>query len=130
MRIIKCDRCGCEIPKSTMVGYVSVRQKEVVTGALIGENPYEQWDLCDECMNAVKCFIKKTTEKPAAETKKPVKPFDAGGAQALRDRGWSLQRIADEMGVAVSTVAKHTKPGKPKKEFPHEWAESEPDLKR
>lgn len=42
--------------------------------------------------------------KPRHSTKKVQ--FDLGKAKALRDAGWSNAKIADEMRVSISTVAR------------------------
>lgn len=44
-------------------------------------------------------------EKP----KKTRKPFDTGNLGALRRAGWSVAKIADEMGVSEQTVRNHMK---------------------
>lgn len=41
--------------------------------------------------------------------KKQQKPFDIGKAKALREAGWTLAAIADEMQVSQPTIAKHLK---------------------
>lgn len=55
---------------------------------------------------------------PEEDTSKPVrvkpnprkrKAFDVGKAKALRDAGWSVAKIADEMRVSEPTVRKHLK---------------------
>lgn len=50
--------------------------------------------------------IKSTA--PAAKPKKR-KPFDTGKMKALLDGGWSIPKIADEMGVTQSTIYNHMK---------------------
>lgn len=42
------------------------------------------------------------TPEPAVKTKR--KPLDMGKVQALRNAGWSLKKIADEMGVSDVTI--------------------------
>lgn len=44
---------------------------------------------------------KKTEEK---KTEPKPKPFDTGKLKALLDGGWSVAKIADEMGVSVQTI--------------------------
>ena len=51
----------------------------------------------------------KTTDKPEAVSEKKTKkrgrkPFDIGKAKACKDAGWSVAKIADEMGVSEQTV--------------------------
>ena len=44
--------------------------------------------------------------KPVKEEPKR-KPLDDGKIKALRKAGWSLEKIADEMGVSAQTVSNH-----------------------
>ena len=57
MRKITCDRCGAEIPKGTPPGYVCIQHE--VDGALVGDNPFEGWDLCEGCLKEIIAFIDK-----------------------------------------------------------------------
>ena len=45
---------------------------------------------------------KKAVKKPTAPKRKPL---DMGKARALREAGWSLKQIGDEMGVSPQTIA-------------------------
>ena len=47
---------------------------------------------------------KKEPEKVPAK-KRGRKPFDVGKAKACREAGWSIAKIADEMGVSTATVS-------------------------
>ena len=52
---------------------------------------------------------KKPGPKPKAKAKKPgpkKKPLDTGKLGALRKAGWSIAKIADEMGVSAPTIRK------------------------
>lgn len=65
------------------------------------------------------------TEPERTETEQPVKdqpapeqtrtrrggrkPFDTGKMKALLKAGWSIAKIADEMGVTEATIRKHCK---------------------
>ena len=97
-------------------------------------------DLCEDCARALNAFIyppeteaeeapeqdpeekeepfvpKKLTDKLKKDLIKEKKPhptkkkLDIGKVRALRDAGWSLKKIAEEMGVASpQTIAKHLK---------------------
>lgn len=154
MRIIKCDRCGADIPSEHYdnVGSVGVWWRGIYEGSA-GPNPFNGWDLCDKCMEEVECFIRTpdawisredhevlmtklaTREKKYQEIldsvdagKKNGKRWDVGKAQALRDAGWTLEEIAKEVGVTMKTIYANTTPRKARKKYPNEWAEHEPDL--
>lgn len=47
---------------------------------------------------------KKTEEKKTEPKKSEPKPFDTGKLKALLNGGWSVAKIADEMGVSVQTI--------------------------
>lgn len=47
--------------------------------------------------------------------------FDAGKAQALRDAGWTVKKIAEEMKVCTATVYNNTHPAAPRKRKPLEF---------
>lgn len=49
--------------------------------------------------------------KPVKEEPKR-KPLDDGKIKALRKAGWSLEKIADEMGCSAQTVSNHLKGAK------------------
>ena len=51
MRKITCDRCGAEIPKGTPPGYICIQHE--VDGTLVGDNPFEGWDFCEDCMKSI-----------------------------------------------------------------------------
>lgn len=48
----------------------------------------------------------KSTQEPA-EKKPSVRKFDTGKMNALLKAGWSVPKIADEMGVSAPTVRKY-----------------------
>ena len=45
---------------------------------------------------------KKTAKKPATQKRRPL---DMGKVRALREAGWSLKQIGDEMGCSPQTIA-------------------------
>ena len=107
MRIIRCDRCGKEMSWNDVdnVGYVALRWKDIRTDELAGPNPYEDVELCEDCMRSISGFIEQKPE-PAAE---PGKGIDTGKIKALRDAGWTPKKIADELKVSPSTITYHLK---------------------
>ena len=148
MRIIKCDRCGKEIPDTQeQVGYVEINLRDIGTGDFIDENPFENWDLCDDCLREIhECITmppgkkakfeeiiesvdagKRKTKNPKNAGRKDQGPsIDVGKAQVLREAGWSVANIAAELKTTETTVYKWTHAPEPKKKKPLEWAESEP----
>lgn len=113
-----CDRCGKEIhgiicQLATLTFQAQEPETiETDTGA----------DLCYECFQAVDNAvlqeiqarnqirqIAEAKQKKLAETVGPKiekrKPLDMGKVRALRDAGWTLEKIADEMGVSAPTIS-------------------------
>lgn len=109
--IYVCDRCGKEVD-----------QKDLIQVTTSPKDPTESIsDLCPECyedfMKIIKDFM---NGKPAAaekkEEKKGVKKnggsrhriqLDLGKVGALRNAGWTIKAIADEMNVSLMTISKH-----------------------
>lgn len=53
---------------------------------------------------------KAKEQKPAVKRTGPKKkPFDTGKAVACYNAGWSIAKIADELGTSDPTVRKHLK---------------------
>lgn len=48
-------------------------------------------------------------ESPAPEKKKRNRGIDYGKIKALKDAGWTAEKIADEMKISVATVYNHSK---------------------
>lgn len=47
--------------------------------------------------------------EPKPQKTRGRKPFDTGKLKALRNAGWSVAKIADEMRVAEQTIRNHMK---------------------
>lgn len=80
---------------------VALREKAVV---LIAEN----------MVKFIPCAEKEekapAPEKPAPKAPaKKRKELDMGKVRALRVAGWTLEKIADEMGVSTNTIANRLK---------------------
>lgn len=105
MRVVRCDRCGKDIPIAgeRSVGYVSFSWRELHGDDLVDDNPYEKWDFCPECMAEIKACIEK--KDPAREAKpRKEKVIDKGKIDALWDAGWSEEMIAAEMKLTEKKV--------------------------
>ena len=89
--------------------------------------------ICDRCKNEVAESITevcgyelcdKFVTMGVPEREERTKKWDVGKAQALRDAGWTIEKIAEEIGVSAPTIVKNTTPAKPRKPRPHEWNEA------
>lgn len=108
-----CDSCGKEI---TSEEWYSVFYGQTNSESNVTKTQTLFEDICDDCMenlkamfqsgNLVKKMPVQSKGKPQAEPKKR-QPFDEGKARALRNAGWSLEKIAEEMKCTPSTVSYH-----------------------
>ena len=76
MRIIKCDRCGKEIPNGTRIGYIAMNWRAPSDDSLLEDNPYERMDFCPACMETIvkviDCGIEEAVEEePEAVEESP-----------------------------------------------------------
>lgn len=75
----------------------SIKPAEAVTSALMAAD--QQEDKAE-----VMAGLKKKCD-PAPKTGARRKDLDDGKIRALRKAGWTLEKIADEMGCSIQTVA-------------------------
>jgi len=123
MQITKCDRCGAEIEKTKSKFRVQIEDKMCLAEDEVIE------DLCDHCRNELCRFLSmadyywdthdpsggdlpaedqaRQQEKNDKEKKKgtPRRTVDYGKLLALRNAGWSLKKIAEEVHMTESGVS-------------------------
>lgn len=117
-----CDFCGGVInPDETIgaiiPGRIGYAHKFIANHDEDGERVLHYHDYCLENLLTMKYKGAETVEEPEAdpepkqEQRKPVKgkPVDTGKIGALAKRGWTPKAIADDMGIAESTVYNHLK---------------------
>ena len=110
-----CDKCGKEIPEGVSV--------QIIEGI----------DICAKCWPKMKAVLlewlnaeteKQTAKAAQADKQKAAAPkppaVDLGKMQALRDAGWSMEKIAEEMGCDKAFVKEHTHAPEKKKRYPLE----------
>ena len=84
---------------------VALRQKAVV---LIAENMVKFIPCVEKEEKQAKAPVpKKKAPDPRKQNNR--KELDMGKVKALRTAGWSLEKIADEMGVSAQTIANRLK---------------------
>lgn len=116
-----CDRCGKQITSDLI--HLGVRFIDPANGELVDE----EWgaELCRECSEIVDdATVKaiKMTQKPAPKKKPVNRPapnkvdIDMGKVFALREAGWSLDKIGEEFRVSGQTIANHITAYNKKKE--------------
>lgn len=74
MRIIECDRCHKRFKRDAKkTGYVNLDQRDIKTGGLEGNSEFDDWDICPDCMEKIRDFVRMVPpkeEKPKATIKK------------------------------------------------------------
>ena len=128
MRKVICDRCGRDISDYDNTGYISVVWRPVKGPDEMSENPYEDYDFCEDCLKDIVRVIdfkvvaapeEPENEEPGADpdpeeseviekiAQAPApkkKPIDKGKVGALARAGWPPKKIADEMGVSTQRI--------------------------
>lgn len=105
-----CDRCGKLIDGTVHVLAVHYYDHEVFSDLLDEE---EGAHLCEKCFELVDGAIMESiyNQKPKEEEKPKKKAggygkldLDLGKIAALRNAGWSFDKIGDELGVSGTTI--------------------------
>lgn len=104
--IYRCDHCNSVIETEG----VMLSRFNVIDGDGYGEARH----LCPECAERVAKWISCNGALTVAKEKahaggRPKVEIDIPKAKALRDAGWTLQNIADEMNVGKSVVQRALK---------------------
>ena len=106
-----CDKCGKPITKDVYRLYVGIVNPETDDAPECYElNGTGDRTFCSKCLAEIdkeiaKLVDEKVIEGPSKEKTKKKKPIDDGKIAALRDGGWSLGAIADELGCCPQTIA-------------------------
>lgn len=101
MRMIKCDRCGEEMPLFRD-GNMLPGWRFMQISCVDGEGPDSVYDLCDKCMAEIYPMLLEKKKQAAPAAKKRI---DKGKVGALADAGWTQEKIADEMGCSAQRVS-------------------------
>lgn len=68
MRVIECDRCHKRINKDARkTGYINLNQRDIKTGELEGNREFDDWDLCDDCMQKIRDFVRMMPTKESSK---------------------------------------------------------------
>ena len=100
MRIIECDRCHKRFNKDAKkTGYVNLDQRDIKTGELEGNREFDDWDVCDDCMQKIREFVRmvppvrQEPDRPGSNVPKqhnprslPCRPHDICGTGADDER--------------------------------------------
>lgn len=126
-----CDRCGADMSRERVLGYISLNTKDKAEKELREDNEFEKWHFCKNCMHDIRRYVRanpvKTCEEPSQNEEKrsepaesgvkqpetvqdqneskPQKRIDTGKIMALKKAGWRNKDIADEMHMTPNAVA-------------------------
>ena len=122
--IITCDRCGKQIDKEAyrllncLVDMSTGNNSDEIRGFNRGSGSL---DFCTDCIAEVDTEIymtyshtkpvkksveeNKATDTPESSKGRKYKPLDDGKIKALRAAGWTISKIAEEVGCSPQTVA-------------------------
>ena len=82
----------------------------IINGLTITGTPSEMAELAKLLKAQVETPKQATKAEPKQAQPKPAKkPLDMGKVKALRKAGWTLEKIADEMGCSAQTIANKLK---------------------
>lgn len=110
MRIIECDRCHKRFNKDAKkTGYVNLDQRDIKTGGLEGNSEFDDWDVCDDCMQKIRDFVrvvppKATIKKMPVEGKTITKP---DWIRRLASEGKTIKEICEITGCSEPTARKY-----------------------
>lgn len=124
MRKIICDRCGAEIPNGTRIGYVAVNWRAASDNSLMQDNPYEEADFCEKCMEDIarvidfKIISAPEEEEPDQEEEevveriqstpaRPTAPPDFGKIRELVKAGKSIKEISEIIGKSYNQTYRY-----------------------
>lgn len=153
MRIIECDRCHKRFNKDAKkTGYVNLDQRDINTGALDGNSEFDDWDICPDCMEKIRDFVRvvpqvrQEPDRPGSNVPKQptVPPIPEGfkavdikpratirkqvtGAALSQEKIDIIKQMARE-GMTVKEICDHAGVSEPtvrkyKREVTHETTE-------
>lgn len=103
--VYKCDRCKKDITKNAYV-LRWFKTKPDSDNGVYAIQDLNQMDLCEPCMAKLRNAIRRAMVLDEVDTKRVL---DDGKIGALREAGWSLKAIAEEMGCSIQTISNHLK---------------------
>ena len=124
MRKIICDRCEAEIPNGARIGYVAVNWRAASDNSLMQDNPYEEADFCEKCMEDIARVIdfkilsapedeepdpeeEETIERIQSTPARPTAPPDFGKIRELVKEGKSIKEISEIIGKSYNQTYRY-----------------------
>ena len=123
MRQIICDRCKAVIT-GPRIGYVAVNWRAASDNSLMQDNPYEEADFCEKCMEDIarvidfKIISAPEEEEPDQEEEETVEriqktparvttPPDFGKIRELVKAGKSIKEISEIIGKSYNQTYRY-----------------------
>lgn len=66
-----CDRCGADMSRERVLGYISLNTKDKAEKELREDNEFEKWHFCKNCMYDIRRYV-RTLPLKRLKTKKNV----------------------------------------------------------
>ena len=142
MRVIECDRCHKRINKDARkTGYINLDQRDIKTGELEGNREFDDWDLCDDCMQKIRDFVRmmppvrQEPDRPGSNVpKQPTVPPMPKGFKAVDvKRGATIKRPVTGMPLTqdkIDQIKQMARDGKTVKEICDCTGVSDPTVKK
>lgn len=123
MRKIICDRCSAEIT-GDRIGYVAVNWRSASDNSLMQDNPYEEADFCEKCMEDIARVIdfkilsapeeeeqdpeeEETIERIQSTPARPTAPPDFGKIRELVKAGKTTKEISEIIGKSYNQTYRY-----------------------
>ena len=141
MRIIECDRCHKRIKGTDKTGYINLDHRNIHTGELEGNQEFEDWDLCDDCMKLISDFVRmvppvrQEPDRPGSNVpKQPTVPPMPKGFKAVDvKRGATIKRPVTGMPLTqdkIDQIKQLVREGKTVKEIAEKVGVSDPTVRK
>lgn len=69
-----CDRCGADMSRERVLGYISLNTKDKAEKELREDNEFEKWHFCKNCMYDIRRYVRanpvKTCDEPSQNEEK------------------------------------------------------------
>lgn len=103
-----CDRCGADMSRERVLGYVSLNTKDKAETELQEDNEFEKWHFCKNCMNDIRRCVRtlplRTSKEPSQNGENCVDSVEKCSENA-------------ESGEKQSETVQDQKEGKPQKKI-------------
>lgn len=68
-----CDRCGADMSRERVLGYISLNTKDKAEKELREDNEFEKWHFCKNCMYDIRRYVRTLPLKTSQNEEKRLK---------------------------------------------------------